>query len=200
MNKKKRCAWPGADPLYIKYHDKEWGVPVYKDRKLFEFLILEGAQAGLSWLTILKRREGYRKAFANFDVQKVARYNKRKIESLLKDPGIIRNRLKVECAVSNAKAFIKVQKEFGSFSNYQWQFVGGKPIKNKWKSIKELPVTTKESDAFSKDLKKRGFKFVGSTIMYAHMQAVGMVNDHVKDCFRYSSCGRKSFDFAQDLR
>ena len=149
MNKKKRCAWPGADPLYIKYHDKEWGVPVYKDRKLFEFLILEGAQAGLSWLTILKRREGYRKAFANFDVQKVARYNKRKIESLLKDPGIIRNRLKVECAVSNAKAFIKVQKEFGSFSNYQWQFVGGKPIKNKWKSIKELPVTTKESDAFS---------------------------------------------------
>ncbi|MFH1356344.1 MAG: DNA-3-methyladenine glycosylase I [bacterium] len=184
MKNKKRCGWVGSDPIYIKYHDKEWGVPVYKDKKLFEFLILEGAQAGLSWLTILKRREGYRKAFANFDVQKVAKFNKRKIESLLKDPGIIRNRLKVNAAVSNAKAFIEIQKEFGSFSKYQWQFVGGKPIKNKIKSVKDIPVTSKESDAFSKDLKKRGFKFVGSTIMYAHMQAVGMVNDHEETCFR----------------
>ncbi|MBU0505940.1 DNA-3-methyladenine glycosylase I [bacterium] len=184
MKNKKRCGWVGSDPIYIKYHDKEWGVPVYKDKKLFEFLILEGAQAGLSWLTILKRREGYRKAFANFDVQKVAKFNKRKIESLLKDPGIIRNRLKVNAAVSNAKAFLEIQKEFGSFSKYQWQFVGGKPIKNKIKSVKDIPVTSKESDAFSKDLKKRGFKFVGSTIMYAHMQAVGMVNDHEETCFR----------------
>lgn len=190
MNKK-RCAWVGENPIYIKYHDKEWGVPVYDDKVLFEFLILEGAQAGLSWLTILKRREGYRKAFADFDVQKVAKFTKQKIESLLNDPGIIRNRLKVNAAVTNAKAFIEVQKEFGSFSQYQWQFVGGKPLINKRQTIKDLPATTEESDAFSKDLKKRGFKFVGSTIMYAHMQAVGMVNDHTVDCFRYKSVKKK---------
>ena len=180
---KTRCVWPGTDPLYLKYHDEEWGVPVYDDKKLFEFLILEGAQAGLSWITILKRREGYRKVFANFDVEKVARFDKRKMASALKDPGIIRNRLKVESAVKNAQAFIKVQEEFGSFSDYQWQFVDGKPIINKW--TKKVPATTKESDAFSKDLKKRGFSFVGSTIMYAHMQAVGMVNDHLTTCFRH---------------
>ena len=183
---KSRCRWPGEDPLYLKYHDAEWGVPVYDDKKLFEFLILEGAQAGLSWITILRRREGYRKAFANFDVQKVAKFSKAKINSLLKDEGIIRNRLKVESAVKNAKAFIKVQEEFGSFSNYQWQFVGGMPMQNKW--TKSIPATTKESDAFSKDLKKRGFSFVGSTIMYAHMQAVGMVNDHITTCFRHKEC------------
>ena len=187
MKKEKtRCAWPGTDPLYLKYHDEEWGVPVYDDKKLFEFLILEGAQAGLSWITILRRREGYRKAFANFDVKKVAKFNKKKIESLLKDEGIIRNRLKVESAVKNAQAFIKVQEEFGSFSDYQWRFVDGKPIQNKWS--KKIPATTKESDAFSKDLKQRGFSFVGSTIMYAHMQAVGMVNDHLVTCFRHKEC------------
>lgn len=181
-----RCVWCGTDPIYVKYHDTEWGVPVYDDKKLFEFLILEGAQAGLSWITILKRREGYRRAFANFDAKKVAKFDKKKIKSLLKDPGIIRNRLKVESAVTNAKLFLEIQKEFGSFSKYQWQFVGGKPKINKVKRHGQLKPTSKESDAFSKDLKKRGFKFVGSTIMYAHMQAVGMVNDHVMDCFRYS--------------
>lgn len=183
---KARCRWPGEDPLYIKYHDEEWGVPVYDDKKLFEFLILEGAQAGLSWITILRRREGYRKAFANFDVKKVAKFDKKKMAALLKDEGIIRNRLKIAAAVKNAQAFIQVQKEFGSFSNYQWQFVGGKPILRKHKA--GIPATTKESDAFSKDLKKRGFSFVGSTIMYAHMQAVGMVNDHLPTCFRHKEC------------
>jgi len=186
MKKKKelqRCVWPGTDPTYVKYHDKEWGVPVYNDRTLFEFLILEGAQAGLSWITILRRRAGYRKAFANFDPKKVAKFSEAKIKSILKDPGIIRNKLKVHSAVTNAQAFLKIQKEFGSFSNYQWQFVGGKPIHNKWK--KGIPSVTKESDAFSKDLKARGFNFVGSTIMYAHMQAVGMVNDHIVSCFRH---------------
>lgn len=178
-----RCIWPGTDPLYIRYHDEEWGVPVYDDKKLFEFLVLEGAQAGLSWITILRRREGYRKAFAQFNVEKVARFDKKKITSLLKDTGIIRNRLKVESAVKNAQAFIKVQEEFGSFSNYQWRFVSDKPIINSWK--KKIPATTKESDQFSKDLKSRGFNFVGSTIMYAHMQAVGMVNDHIVKCFRH---------------
>lgn len=187
---KSRCRWPGEDPLYIKYHDEEWGVPVYDDKKLFEFLILEGAQAGLSWITILRRREGYRKAFANFDVKKVAKFDKKKMAALLKDEGIIRNRLKIAAAVKNAQAFIQVQKEFGSFSNYQWQFVGGKPIQNK--RTEGIPATTKESDAFSKDLKKRGFSFVGSTIMYAHMQAVGMVNDHLPTCFRYKECRKKS--------
>jgi DNA-3-methyladenine glycosylase I len=182
---KKRCKWCGTDPVYVRYHDKEWGVPVYNDRKLFEFLTLEGAQAGLSWITILKRRSGYKKAFANFDPKKVSKFSKAKVNSLLKDEGIIRNRLKVESTIKNAKAFLEVQKEFGSFSKYQWSFVGGKPIKNKRKTMKDIPAKTELSDAFSKDLKKRGFSFVGSTIIYAHMQAVGMVNDHVTSCFRY---------------
>ena len=181
----KRCTWCGTDPLYVKYHDEEWGVPVYDDQKLFEFLTLEGAQAGLSWITILKRREGYRKAFAHFDAEKVARFDKKKIEKLLTDPGIIRNRLKVEAAVKNAQAFLKVQDEFGSFSNYQWCFVNGEPIKNKRKSLKQIPALTQESEEFSNDLRARGFGFVGPTIIYAHMQAAGMVNDHVTDCFRY---------------
>lgn len=186
----KRCHWPGDIPIYIKYHDEEWGVPVYDDQKLFEFLVLEGAQAGLSWITILKRREGYRKCFANFDVEKVARFNETKLKKILQDEAIIRNKLKVYSAVTNAKAFIKVQEEFGSFSNYQWRFVDGKPIQNKWD--KKIPATTKISDAFSKDLKQRGFTFVGSTIIYAHMQAVGMVNDHVVSCFRHKEVKKLS--------
>ena len=185
MKNVKRCSWCGSDPAYLKYHDEEWGVEVHDDKILFEFLILEGAQAGLSWLTILKRREGYRKAFADFDVKKVARFSDKKIEKLLLDPGIIRNRLKVRSAVSNAKKFIEIQKEFGSFDKYCWQFINGKRIVNKWKNTSDIPATSKESDALSKDLKKRGFKFVGSTIMYAHMQAVGMVNDHLVSCFRH---------------
>jgi len=185
---KNRCPWAlPASPEYITYHDTEWGIPVHNDRKLFEFLILEGAQAGLSWLTILKRRDGYRKAFEGFRPERVARFDAKKKASLLKNTGIIRNRLKVESAVRNAKAFLNVQKEFGSFSRYQWQFVGGKPLQNKWTSLKQLPAKTKISDAFSLDLKKRGFNFVGSTIVYAHMQAVGMVNDHLKSCFRYKA-------------
>ena len=184
-----RCSWCESDPIYIKYHDEEWGVPVHDDKKLFEFLILEGAQAGLSWITILKRREGYRKAFANYDAEKVARFTEKKIEKLLLDPGIIRNRLKVRAAVTNAQAFLKIQEEFGSFDKYSWQFVGGKQIVNKCKTLKDIKATSKESDVFSKDLKKRGFKFVGSTIMYAHMQAVGMVNDHLICCFRYKYRG-----------
>lgn len=180
-----RCPWAGNDPVYIKYHDEEWGVPVHNDTKLFEFIVLEGAQAGLSWLTILKRREGYRKAFSGFDVETVARYTAEKIEELLLDPGIIRNRLKVNSAVTNARAFIKIQEEFGSFDRYAWRFVDGAPIINTFKTMEELPATSKESDAFSKDLKQRGFKFVGSTIIYAHMQATGMVNDHLTGCFRY---------------
>jgi DNA-3-methyladenine glycosylase I len=187
MKEKSRCAWCGTDPVYVRYHDEEWGVPVYDDRTLFEFLILEGAQAGLSWLTILKRREGYRRAFSGFDVRKVARYDTKKMAALLKDPGIIRNRLKIKSAVMNARAFLKIQEEFGSFSKYQWAFVGGKPLQNRRIHLKDLPAQTKESDAFSKDLKKRGFNFVGSTILYAHMQAVGMVNDHVVSCFRYKT-------------
>jgi DNA-3-methyladenine glycosylase I len=180
-----RCGWVTNDPIYIKYHDEEWGVPVHDDKKLFEFIILEGAQAGLSWLTILKRRSGYRKAFASFNVQKVARFTPGKIEKLLLDPGIIRNRLKVNAAVSNARAFIKVQEEFGSFDKYSWRFVDGQQKVNEFKTLDQMPSTTRESDAFSKDLKQRGFKFVGSTIIYAHMQAVGMVNDHLVSCFRY---------------
>ena len=178
-----RCSWP-SNPLAIRYHDEEWGTPNHDDRTLFEFLILEGAQAGLSWDTILQKRENYRKAFDRFDPKKVARYDARKIKSLLKDPGIVRNRLKIASAVRNAKAFLKVQEEFGSFDKYIWQFVGGKPIINPWK-IKKVPASTAESDAMSKDLKKRGFNFVGSTICYAFMQAVGMVNDHAANCFRY---------------
>jgi len=180
----RRCAWAKGD-LYIGYHDREWGVPVHEDRLLFEFLVLEGAQAGLSWITILKKRENYRQALHRFDPQKVARYDARKIRKLLTDPGIVRNRLKIQSAVQNAKAFLAVQKEFGSFDRYIWQFVGGKPIRNQWKSLRAIPSRTAESDAMSKDLLKRGFRFVGSTICYAFMQAVGMVNDHTMDCFRY---------------
>lgn len=182
----KRCAWvENTFDEYTKYHDEEWGVPVHEDDIHFEFLILEGAQAGLSWSTILKRREGYRKAFSNFEPKKVAKYDEKKIQELLQDEGIIRNRLKVRAAVTNAQKFLEIQNEFGSFDKYIWEFVGGKPIVNKWKDISELPATSKESDSLSKDLKKRGFKFVGSTIIYAHMQACGLVNDHLKECFRY---------------
>lgn len=181
----KRCSWAGSDPLYHAYHDEEWGVPVYDDKKLFEFLILEGAQAGLSWLTVLKKREHYCKVYDQFDPKKVAKYDAKKVKALLNDAGIIRNRLKVAASITNAQAFLKVQKEFGSFSEYMWNFVGGKPIKNKFRSMGDLPAKTDLSDQLSKDLKIRGFKFVGSTIMYAHMQAVGMVNDHLVDCFRY---------------
>ena len=180
-----RCPWGIKDPDMLKYHDKEWGVTIKDDQKLFEFLVLEGAQAGLSWITILKRRAGYRKAFANFDVTKVARFSDKKIEKLLQDPGIIRNKLKVRSAVQNAKLFITVQREFGSFYNYSMQFVGGKLKINKRKKMNDYPATTKESNSFSQDLKNRGFKFVGSTIIYAHMQASGMVNDHLTSCFRY---------------
>lgn len=187
-----RCGWSINEPIYTEYHDHEWGIPVHDDRKLFEFLILEGAQAGLSWLTILKKREGYRKAFADFDVNKVARYSDEKIEKLLLDPSIIRNKLKVRSAVTNAKAFLKVQEEFGSFDKYIWQFTDGKIIQNARKNLKEVPARTAESDAMSKDLISRGFKFVGSTIMYAHMQATGMVNDHVVDCFRHKELSKKS--------
>src|SRR5210317_1990130 len=183
-----RCKWAeGVSLDYIEYHDKEWGVPVYDDKVQFEFLLLEGAQAGLSWSTILNKREGYRKAFADFDPEKVARFTPKRIEKLLQDPGIVRNRLKVQSAVSNAKAFLAVQKEFGSFSKYIWDFVGGKPLQNHFKKDSDIPATSPESDALSKDLKKRGFKFVGSTIVYAHMQATGLVNDHVDGCFRYQT-------------
>jgi DNA-3-methyladenine glycosylase I len=186
MDNKIRCPWSANDALYIKYHDKEWGVPVHSDRKLFEFLLLEGFQAGLSWRTILYKRQNFRKAFDNFDFNKVAKYNTRKINSLMKDAGIIRNQLKINSAVGNAKAFIAVREEFGTFDKYIWGFVEGKPIKNKFKSLKELPARTELSDLISKDLKQRGFNFVGSTIIYAHMQATGMVNDHVTTCFRYN--------------
>lgn len=183
----KRCAWCGSDPLYIEYHDKEWGIPVHDDRKLFEMLILEGAQAGLSWITILRKRENYQKAFENFDARKIAKYDSKKIKQLLQNEGIIRNRLKIEAAIINAKLFTEIQKEYGSFDKYIWKFVNGKPIINQRKSLKEIPTKTKESDAMSKDLQKRGFKFVGSTICYAFMQAVGMVNDHTIDCFLYKN-------------
>jgi DNA-3-methyladenine glycosylase I len=182
----KRCAWVSADdPLMLRYHDREWGVPVHDDRTHFEFLVLEGAQAGLSWSTVLRKREAYRRAFGRFDPERVARFTKSRIQKLLLDPGIIRNRLKVEAAVSNARSFLEVQEEFGSFDAYSWRFVGGKPRLNRWKSTRQVPATSPESDAFSKDLKRRGFRFVGSTIIYAHMQAIGMVNDHLVDCFRY---------------
>jgi DNA-3-methyladenine glycosylase I len=185
-SRKSRCAWAGEDPTYVAYHDTEWGVPVYDDRLLFEFLVLEGAQAGLSWITILRKRDAYRKAFAGFDPEKVARFNAKKIEALMQDPGIVRNRLKIESAIKNARAFLELRDELGSFSDYQWKFVDGKPIQNRYATTKEIPARTPVSDALSKDLKKRGFTFVGSTIMYAHMQAVGMVNDHVETCFRRS--------------
>ena len=186
MSEKSRCKWAtGGNELYLDYHDQEWGVPQHDDRVLFEFLILEGAQAGLSWSTILNKREGYRKAFDGFDPEKVARYDKTKINKLLQYPAIVRNRLKVEAAVINARAFLQVQEEFGSFDAYIWRFTGGKPIQNSWKAMKQVPASTRESDAMSKDFKNRGFKFVGSTIMYAHMQATGMVNDHTVNCFRW---------------
>lgn len=182
-----RCGW-AKNELAIEYHDTEWGVPLHDDRMLFEFLILEGAQAGLSWDTILAKRENYRKAFDNFDPERVARYSDTKISKLLQNEGIIRNRLKIASAVSNAKAFLKVQKEFGSFDNYIWNFVDGKPIVNKWKEISQVPAKTEVSDAISMNMKKRGFNFVGSTIMYAHMQATGIVNDHLVSCFRHKQC------------
>lgn len=190
---KKRCIWCLGDPLYQKYHDAEWGVPLTQDRKLFEFLILEGAQAGLSWLTILRKRKNYRKAFAGFDPNQVARFSKKDIQRLLKNEGIIRNRLKVESAVSNARAFLEVQREFGSFSKYMWQWVGGKPRKNSWREHKQVPAQDKIAQEWSRDLKKRGFRFVGPTIVYAHMQAVGMVNDHVTSCFRYREVTKAKF-------
>lgn len=185
MKAKKRCWWPGEDSLYQQYHDEEWGVPVRDDRTLFEFLILEGAQAGLSWITVLRKREAYRKAFANFDYLKVAKFDARKIEVLLQNEGIIRNRLKIISAINNAKAFIKMQQEFGSFSDYVWGFVDNKPVQQRRKDKTEVPAKTEIAEALSKDLKKRGFNFVGPTIMYAFMQATGMVNDHTTDCFRH---------------
>lgn len=183
MKDKTRCIWPGNDPLYIEYHDKEWGMPVREDQKQFEFLILETFQAGLSWLTILRKRENFRKALDQFDYKKIALYNEDKIQSLLKDEGIVRNQLKIRATVSNAVAFQQVQQEFGSFTNYIWGFVDGKPIVGHWKNHEEIPATTELSDRISNDLKKRGFKFVGSTIVYAHLQATGIVNDHVQSCF-----------------
>ncbi len=186
----RRCAWVSDDPLMIAYHDKEWGVPLYNDGKLLELLILEGAQAGLAWVTVLRKRENFRKAFHGFDSADIARYSNKDVKRLLDDPGIIRNRLKIEAAIINAKKFLEVQNEFGSFHEYVWQFVGGKPIKHKFKSPSEIPSTTEESDAMSRDLRKRGFKFVGSTICYAFMQATGMVNDHTTDCFRYKEVSR----------
>ncbi|MCG8325803.1 MAG: DNA-3-methyladenine glycosylase I [Thiotrichales bacterium] len=184
-----RCNWCENDPLYVRYHDREWGVPVHSDRKLFEFLVLEGAQAGLSWITVLKKRPAYRDAFDRFDYNKVARFNERKIRSLLKNPGIIRNQLKIRSTVQNARAFIRVREEFGTFNKYIWSFVDGTPIKNRWKTLKDIPAKTALSDRISRDLKQRGFSFVGSTIVYAHMQATGMVNDHVTNCFRYHEVG-----------
>ncbi len=183
-----RCGWCGSDPLYVEYHDREWGVPVWDDNTLFEFLVLEGAQAGLSWITVLRKREAYRQAFDNFNAEKIARYTDKKLEKLLQDPGIIRNRLKVFGSRKNARAFLEVQAEMGSFANYIWDFVDGEPIQNAWQSLAEVPATSPVSDALSKDMKKRGFTFVGSTIMYAHMQATGMVNDHTTDCFRHAEC------------
>ena len=182
---KTRCEWSGSDPLYLEYHDSEWGVPVHDDRQLFEMLILEGAQAGLSWITILKKRNNYRKAFSNFDARKIGKYDDKKIAALLADEGIVRNRLKISATVANARAFLAVQKEFGSFDNYIWQFVNGRSKQNAWKSLKQIPAQTSESQAMSKDLLKRGFRFVGPTICYAFMQAVGMVNDHVVGCYRH---------------
>jgi DNA-3-methyladenine glycosylase I len=186
-----RCGWVTDDPVYITYHDEEWGVPIYDDRVLFEFLMLEGAQAGLSWLTILKRRENYRICFDHFDVLKIARYDETKVAELISNPGIIRNKLKINSVVENAKAYLKVKEEHDSFSNYIWQFVEGKPQQNHWKHHKQVPASTIISDKMSKDLKKRGFKFVGTTICYAYMQAVGMVNDHIIDCFRYRDIKNK---------
>jgi len=192
MSEPTRCGWAnaGMSPAYVQYHDEEWGVPVHDDRRQFEFLILEGAQAGLSWSTILNKRAGYREAFADFDAAKVARFDERRIEKLLANPAIVRNRLKVAAAVNNAKRFLEVQEEFGGFDAYIWSFVGGRPIVNRHTELKQVPARTAESDALSKDLIKRGFKFVGSTIIYAHMQATGLVNDHLVSCFRHAPCAR----------
>jgi DNA-3-methyladenine glycosylase I len=188
---RKRCTWVGvSDPLMLDYHDREWGVPVHTDRRHFEFLLLEAAQAGLSWSIVLKKREGYRRAFGEFDPEKVARFTEKRIQRLTADPGIVRNRVKITAAVRNARAFLSIQEEFGSFDAYCWRFVDGRPRLNRWKSVKEIPATSRDSDAFSNDLKHRGFSFVGSTIIYAHMQAVGMVNDHLIDCFRYREIRR----------
>ncbi len=184
-----RCAWAGSDPLYLAYHDREWGVPVHDDQLLFEFLTLEGAQAGLSWITILRKREAYRAAFSGFDPEAVARFDGAKVAALLADPGIVRNRLKVESAITNARAFLKVRDEFGTFDAYLWRFVEGRPVRNAWRTVAEIPASTPVSDALSRDLKRRGFRFVGSTICYAHMQAVGMVNDHTMNCFRWRELG-----------
>jgi DNA-3-methyladenine glycosylase I len=189
---KRRCAWAAnGGPLDQGYHDREWGVPVHSDRKLFEFLILEGAQAGLSWSTILKKRGNYRRAYDNFDARKIARYNATKVRQLLKDPGIVRNRLKIRASILNARAFLEIQKEFGRFDRYIWQFTGGKPVQNRRRNLQQVPARTRKSDAMSQDLKRRGFKFVGSTICYAFMQAVGMVNDHTLNCFRHRQLARK---------
>ncbi len=185
MRMLKRCPWSGNDPLMIEYHDMEWGVPLHDDDKLFEFIVLEGMQAGLSWATILRKRESFRLAFNGFDPRIVAEFTSRDVERLLSDPGIIRNRLKIEAAISNARSFLAVQKEFGSFDDYVWRFVGGKPVRHRFRTMSDIPATSPESDRLSKDLKQRGFKFVGSTIVYAHMQATGMVNDHLVSCFRY---------------
>ena len=185
-----RCAWCGEDPLYVAYHDEEWGVPVHDDRRLFEFLVLEGAQAGLSWLTILRKREAYREAFSGFDPAAVARYDGRAVRRLLRNAGIVRNRLKVESAVANARAFLDVQEEFGSFDAYVWRFVGGRPRRNAWRTMRQIPAVTAEAEVLSRDLRSRGFRFVGPTICYAHMQATGMVNDHVVGCFRYREVNR----------
>jgi len=179
------CSWPGSDPLMLKYHDKEWGKPVTSDRAILEFLVLESAQAGLSWLTILRKREGYRRAFAGFDPNKVAKFSSRDVARLMENANIVRNRLKIEATINNAKKFLEIQKEFGTFCKYMWSFVGGKPIDGRRKDTKDLPATTVESEAFAKDLKQRGFKFLGPTVIYAHMQAVGMANDHIVTCFRY---------------
>jgi len=189
---KQRCTWPKDDPLMVEYHDKEWGVPVHDDRKLFEFMVLDAFQAGLNWSIVLKKRENFRKAFDGFDVKKIARYDEKKIQSLMKDKGIIRNQLKIRATVNNARNFLEIQKGFGSFDKYIWQFTGYKTKLNKWTSLDQLPATSLESDAMSKDLKKRGFKFVGSTICYAFMQAAGMVNDHLVECFRYKELERVS--------
>jgi len=189
---KQRCAWADdAGPFYQKYHDREWGVPVHDDRRLFEFLILEGAQAGLSWSTILRKRANYRKAYDNFDARRIARYDAKRVRRLLRDPGIVRNRLKIRASILNARAFLEVREEFGSFDRYIWRFVRGKPVQNRRRSIRQVPSRTKESDAMSKDLKQRGFKFTGSTICYAFMQAVGMVNDHTTNCFRHRQLRRR---------
>jgi DNA-3-methyladenine glycosylase I len=190
-NERVRCPWPGADPLYVRYHDEEWGVPVHDDRKLFEFLTLEGAQAGLSWITILRKRAAYALAFENFDAGRVASYGDAEVERLLGDPGIVRNGAKIRSAIGNARAFLRVREEFGSFDAYMWRFVDGEPVVNAWTDLSQLPASTPLSETMSKDLKKRGFSFIGPTVCYAHMQAVGMVNDHLVTCFRYEELTRR---------